>query len=198
MICRKIYIPNYDINKELMSIEINIEAKKAEVSQEYLKWVVTDREKEVLNETTGKMENKLTKHADYIAPKAPSIPMPDPRNTHLAPYDNLSKYWSKFLMEKHETFRKNKFIFMKGADVEEILKHVFDAKDEDLEEFRHAHDNMNQDPTMDCRKHASYRLGLDFNSGIAQRLIREPLITHASDGIGEYISILLHSCLNPA
>ena len=117
--------------------------------------------------------------------------MPDPRNTHLAPYDNLSKYWSKFLMEKHETFRKNKFIFMKGAEVEEILKHVFDAKDEDLEEFRHAHDNMNQDPTMDCRKHASYRLGLDFNSGIAQRLIREPLITHASDGIGENIHFFL-------
>ena len=69
MICRKIYIPNYDINKELMSIETNIEAKKAEVSQKYLKWVVTDREEEVLNKTTGKMENKLTKHADYIAPK---------------------------------------------------------------------------------------------------------------------------------
>ena len=69
MICRKIYIPNYDINKELMSIEINIKAKKAEVSQKYLKWVVTDREEEVLNKTTGKMENKLIKHADYIAPK---------------------------------------------------------------------------------------------------------------------------------
>ena len=50
---------------------------------------------------------------------------------------------------------------------------------------------MNQDPTMDCRKHASYRLGLDFNSGIAQRLIREPLITHASDGIGENIHFFL-------
>ena len=61
--------------------------------------------------------------------------MPDPRNTHLAPYDNLSKYWSKFLKEKHETFRKNKYIFMKGAEVEEILKHVFDAKYENLEEF---------------------------------------------------------------
>ena len=52
-----------------MSIEINIEAKKAEVSQEYLKWVVTDKEEEILNKTTGKMENKLNKHADYIAPK---------------------------------------------------------------------------------------------------------------------------------
>ena len=90
-------------------------------------------------------------------------------------------------MEKHAIFTKNKYIFLKHDEVREVLKHVFNAKEEDLNEFQHAHDNMNQDPTMDCRKHASYRLGLNFNSGIAQRLVREPLITHAKDGIGTYL-----------
>ena len=176
----------YDINKEMMSLEHEIEAKKAEVPQEYIKWEVTEKEVEVMNEETGKMEKKIILHADYISPDAPQIPIPDPRNTHLAPYDKLSKFWSNFLMEKHAIFTKNKYIFLKHDEVREVLKHVFNAKEEDLNEFQHAHDNMNQDPTMDCRKHASYRLGLNFNSGIAQRLVREPLITHAKDGIGTY------------
>ena len=104
----------------------------------------------------------------------------------MAPYDKLSKQWSQFLIEKQEIFQKNKYVFIKGKEVLQVLKHVFDAKEQDLVEFQHAHDNMNHDPTMECRKHASYRLGLNFNTGIAQRLVREPLITHANDGIGKF------------
>ena len=145
---------------------------------------MTQKEHEVKNEETGAMEKKNIMHADYISPETPNIPLPDPRNTHLTPYDNLSKHWAKILMEKHETFKKQKYIFMKSEEVKEILIHVFNAKEEDFNEFSDANDNMNQDPTMDCRKHSSYRLGLDFNSGIAQRLVREPLIIEAKDGVG--------------
>ena len=181
----------------MISIEHNIEAKKAEVPQKYIKWVVTQKEHEVKNEETGAMEKKNIMHADYISPETPNIPLPDPRNTHLTPYDNLSKHWAKILMEKHETFKKQKYIFMKSEEVKEILIHVFNAKEEDFNEFSDANDNMNQDPTMDCRKHSSYRLGLDFNSGIAQRLVREPLIIEAKDGVGmanSYIKFLILCC----
>ena len=178
------YIPSYDINEEMLSIEYDIETKKAEVPQEYTKWTIIEKELKVLNEESGIIEKRFVQQADYISPEAPKMPKPDPRNTHLPPYDDLSKHWSQFLIQKHEIFRKQKYIFMKGEEVKEILKHVFNAKDEDIDEFHHAHDNQNQDPTMACRKHNSYRLGLNFKSGIAQRLVREPLITHAKDGIG--------------
>ena len=97
----------------------------------------------------------------------------------------MPKQWSQFLIEKQELFQKNNYVWIKGDEVSAILKHVFGAKEQDLLDFQNACDNLNHDPTMECRKHASYRLCLNFNDGIAQRLVRQPLIMYANDGVGK-------------
>ena len=171
-------IPNYDIDQEIVSIEHDIDTKKAEVNQEYVKWEVTEMNSKNVSDNV-----KVTLHVDFIVPDPPRNPLPDPRDTHLPPYDGLSRYWKEYLIEQRKFFSKNKYVHLKGEYVRNILKHVFDATDTDLDELEHSHDNLNHDPNMDVRKIATYRLGLNFESGIAQRLAREALILDAQDGI---------------
>lgn len=122
-------------------------------------------------------------HVDFMVPDPPRNPLPDPRDTHLPPYDVLSSYWKNYLMEQRKLFTENKYIHMKGEQVRMVLQHVFDATEEDLYALENAHDNLNHDPNMDVRKIATYRLGLDFESGVAERLAREALILDVQDGI---------------
>ena len=122
-------------------------------------------------------------HVDFVVPDPPRNPLPDPRDTHLPPYDVLSSYWKNYLMEQRKLFTENKYIHMKGEQVRMVLQHVFDATEEDLYALENAHDNLNHDPNMDVRKIATYRLGLDFESGVAERLAREALILDVQDGI---------------
>ena len=137
-----------------MAIEHDTATKKAEVNQEYVKWEVREKKPENVSDNV-----KVYFHADFIVPDPPKNPLPDPRDTHLPPYDGQSRYWTEYLMEQRNFFTKYKYVHLKGEHVRNVLKNVFDATEEDLDELEHSHDNLNHDPNMDVRKIATYRLG---------------------------------------
>jgi hypothetical protein len=154
-------IPNYNIDDELLSVGKNIDLKKTEVSQTFRKWEETIDESNLdvfLNNQTGKFEIEMKKIVKYLIPKIPKIPIPDPRDNHLEPYvTSETKYWTNFLLEQRKKFRENNGVFIESAKMREILRHVFEATDNDLDAFENARDNMNHDPYVSCRKMATYR-----------------------------------------
>ena len=145
-------IPSYDIDKEILAIDHDIATKKAEVNQEYVKWEVRE------NKPSGNVSHNV-KVIDFIVPDPPKNPLPDPRDTHLPPYDGDSIFWREYLIQQRNFFSKNKYVHLKGEHVRNVLIHCFDASKEDVEELEDSHDNLNHDPNMDVRKIATYRLG---------------------------------------
>ena len=55
--------------------------------------------------------------------------------------------------------------------MKEILKHVFDATEKDLQELENSCDNMNHDPQVKARTINTYRLGLDLELGTGMQSI---------------------------
>ena len=144
-----------------------------------MKWEVTEK---IFRKVVVDEEMKIL-HSDFVVPDPPRNPLPDPRDTHLPPYDVLSSYWKNFLLEQRKLFAEKRYVHMKGEQVRMVLQNVFDATEEDLDALEHANDNLNHDPNMVVRKMANYRLGLNFESGVAERLAREALILDVQDGI---------------
>jgi len=128
----------------------------------------------------------------YVLPEAPPLPKPDPkgRDTHLpSQIKDATMYWVSYLVQKREAMKMTKYLFFSGPEeMVNILKHVFGATDEDIEELRHVCDNMNQDPHLKFRKTSMYRLGLDLNLGTARRLRREPFVLTEADGFKRHDS----------
>ena len=177
-------IPNYDIEREIWSIDNNVEQKMSEVSQVFRKWKETSDDTIILNHAKEKIEIRPKKVVEYLIPEIPKLPIPDPRNDHLEPYvSSETKYWTQFLIEQKQIFTATNNVFIEGAKMRQILRHIFEATDIDLDEFEHASDNMNHDPFLSFRKMAIYRLGIDLNLGTARRLSREPYILTEKDGI---------------
>jgi len=181
---RNINLPNYNIENELASIDKNVAAKFAEVPQSYLKWdedfVETGEKK--YNLKTGKMETPVYRKVDYTTPMVPELPSPDPRDCHLSPTPE-TKQWVKFLLDKKEAMRRQKYVWLDGSETRAILKHVFRAREDDLDAFEHASDNMNHDPYLAFKKRNMYRLAMDLEQGTARRLTRVPYVLSEDDGL---------------
>ena len=144
-------IPGYDIDQEILAIDHDIATKKAEVNQDYVKWEVREKKSGNVSDTV--------KVIDFIVPDPPKNPLPDPKDTHLPPYNEDSIFWREYLIRQRNFFSKNKYVHLKGEHVRNVLIHCFDARAEDVEELKDSHDNLNHDPNMDVLKIAAYRLG---------------------------------------
>merc|ERR1712151_836989 len=117
-----------------------------------------------------------------VQPPPPVLPVNDPRDTWLL--ENLSEADAnavKFLKEKAEEMRRSRWTFVDGEVMKPILK-VLGARDADIEEMRKFNDNLNDDPHLEFRKTAMYRLGIDQDKGVAHRLNREPFVLSAKEG----------------
>ena len=119
--------------------------------------------------------------------KVPRLPVPDPRDSHLHPTAE-TKHWVDFLLEQRESMRTNKWAWFDGHQTQQVLRHVFNASDEDFEAFENASDNMNHDPIFAFRKRNMYRLTLDLNLGTARRLSRVPYVLSETDGLVSHMT----------
>ena len=102
---RKIYIPNYSVEKEMWAIdEQNL---TSEVSQEYEEFKEIISNTLVVNKETGKKEMKTTRRTEYIMPKTPPSPVSDPRDTHMDEFKSPeTKTWAAYLENQREEFKK--------------------------------------------------------------------------------------------
>jgi len=173
----------YDINKDIMGIEMNTNKNLSEVSQTYPYYQVKEISNSVLNKNTGLNEIKVGLQVDYEVPETPKLPMADPRDSHLPEFQSAeTKFWKNSLIEKVEKMKKTRYMFIEGSELRPILKHVFGAKEEDFEELEHVCDNMNHDPHLPFRKSSTYRLLFDMKLGVARRGTRVPFVLGAEDG----------------
>ena len=126
---------------------------------------------------------------DFIPPAAPTLPEPDPRDTHLPQFQRTETHvWREFLEEKLQYLITNRSVWIKGNDMKQILIHLFGAKEHDFDDLANACDNMNHDPALKYRKVANCRLGLDMVQGVARRLERAPYVLGFNEGFKRHDS----------
>merc|ERR1712241_641614 len=131
------------VEREILAVEPNLKSKLSEVPQKFDLW----------------KENRENGTLSYISPKAPPVPIDDPRDTHRAKFMSTeTKHWLNFLHDKRESMKRDKFIFVEGSDMRSLLINVFGAKAVDFPELENICDNMSHDPKLKFRKTASCRL----------------------------------------
>ena len=127
-----------------------------------------------INEETGEIEKKNIPVLDIAYPEIPKqIPSKEDINMKL---------YKHILECDRETMKKNRFIFIEGEKMYQILHHVFGAKLEDFETFKDACNNNFYDPYMPFRTMGLMRMGLDLKMGTATRLERQPYILTEKEG----------------
>ena len=169
------YIHNYDIDVKLKNFDIDM---TNEVPQDMI----------IVKVPSYTKEGNETLTVKYQVPPPPRPPLPDSRDTHLPEFQTPEKqFWIEYLIGKYldtshpcdliryvrwcfiseirDTFKKNRYTFVNGEQMKEILKHVFDATEKDLQELENSCDNMNHDPQVKARTINTYRLGLDLELG---------------------------------
>ena len=126
---------------------------------------------------------------DFVPPAAPTLPIPDPRDTHLPQFQSSdTNTWREFLGGKLEALKSKRNVWINGSDMKQLLVQLFGAKEQDFEEFENACENMNHDPALKFRKVANCRLGLDLYEGTARRLERAPYVLGFNEGFKRHDS----------
>ena len=126
---------------------------------------------------------------DFIPPTAPTLPQPDPRDTHLPQFQTSDIHkWREYLADKLQDLISKRNVWIQGSDMKETLVHLFGAREQDFDQLENACDNMNHDPALKFRKVANCRLGLDLYHGTASRLERAPYVLGFNEGFKRHDS----------
>jgi hypothetical protein len=178
------YLPTYNVHNEMQAISDNLQVLLKEVPQEYQKWEEINKTLELPNPQTKKLEKKKFRYVDYINPEVPELPIADPRDTHKPYFQRAeTKHWANHLINLRKQMRRDNYLWIEGSETIQILKHVFGANEEDLNDLENASDNMNHDAHFAYKKRSMNRLSLDMKSGIAHRLTHTAYVLSDDDGL---------------
>jgi len=181
---KKIYPESYSIEEEVHKQNSNKTTIVKEVPQSYKKYEKVDYSELVLDETTGRLEEKPLKSTlTFVPPDLPTMPFLDPRDDHLPQLVNEKViFYRKMLHNLVESFKEKKYIFIEGEKLKEILKNLWRAKEEDFPPLQDVCDNMNNDPFLHYRKGSKYELIFNLDLKNAYRATRKPFILDVKDG----------------
>jgi len=182
---KKIYPESYSIEEEVHKQNSNKTTIVKEVPQSYKKYErVGSHDKLVLNTTTGELEKiHLNSELTFVPPTPPALPLLDPRDDHLPQFLNEKVIdYCIILRNLVESFKKNKYIFIEGEQLKEILKNLWHAKEEDFPPLQDVCDNMPNDPFLHFRKVSNYDLIFNLELKNAYRATRKPYILDVKDG----------------
>ena len=95
--------------------------------QLYLYHFIDSHDKLVLNTTTGGLEKiHLNSALTFVPPTPPALPLLDPRDDHLPQFLNEKVIdYCIILRNLVESFKKKKYIFIKGKSYVSYLLHVW-------------------------------------------------------------------------
>ncbi|KAL4983949.1 2OG-Fe dioxygenase-domain-containing protein [Aspergillus falconensis] len=91
------------------------------------------------------------------------------------------------IMKLRETYEKDRFIFVKGSEMVQLLKGL-GAREEDFEALPRVSDRLYGDPTLPFRKTRNGRFCFDFNRRTLRRLEFQPFVLSAEEGFKRHDS----------